>query len=100
MKGGGMMTTITAKIQIYTNESQAESLRLTSRAYQKACNWLSEKVFVSKNLNQVQLNNLFYKELRHLFGLKSQMAQHLLTLPSICPASQMPESDVLKIRNC
>jgi len=78
VKGGGMMTTITAKIQIYTNESQAESLRLTSRAYQKACNWLSEKVFVSKNLNQVQLNNLFYKELRHLFGLKSQMAQSVM----------------------
>lgn len=72
------MTTITAKIQLYVNESQAESLRLTSRGYQKACNWLSEKVFVSKNLNQIQLNNLFYQELRQRFGLKSQMAQSVM----------------------
>ena len=72
------MTTITAKIQLYVNESQAESLRLTSKTYQKACNWLSEKVFVSKNLNQLQLNNLYYKELRQRFGLKSQMAQSVM----------------------
>ena len=71
MKGGENMTTITAKIQLYVDESQAESLRLTIKTYQKACNWLSEKVFVSKNLNQIQLNNLYYKELRQRFGLKS-----------------------------
>lgn len=78
MKGGESMLTVTAKIQLYVNESQAESLRLTSKAYQKACNWLSEKVFGSKNLNQVQLNNLFYQELRRIFGLKSQMAQSVM----------------------
>ena len=72
------MTTITAKIQLYVNESQAESLRLTSKTYQKACNWLSEIVVVSKNLNQLQLNNLYYKELRQRFGLKSQMAQSVM----------------------
>lgn len=78
VKGGENMTTITAKIQLYVNESQAESLRLTIKTYQKACNWLSEKVFVSKNLNQIQLNNLYYKELRQRFGLKSQMAQSVM----------------------
>ncbi|CEA03651.1 hypothetical protein BN1050_01639 [Metalysinibacillus saudimassiliensis] len=72
------MPTITAKIQLYVNESQAEILRLTSKTYQKACNWLSEKVVVSKNLNQRQLNNLYYKELRQRFGLKSQMAQSVM----------------------
>lgn len=72
------MITMTAKIQLYVNESQAESLRLTSKAYQKACNWLSEKVFSSKNLNQAQLNKLFYQELRQQFGLKSQMAQSVM----------------------
>ena len=78
MKGGEEMVTITAKIQLYVNESQAESLRLTSRAYQKACNWLSGEVFCSKNLNQMQLNKLFYHELRQRFGLKSQMAQSVM----------------------
>ena len=72
------MTTITAKIRIYVTEEQEESLRITSKAYQKACNWLSEKVFNSKNLNQAQLNKLFYKELRDTFGLKSQMAQSVM----------------------
>ena len=72
------MTTITAKIQIYVTDHQEESLKITSRAYQKACNWLSEKVFSSKNVNQAQLNNLFYKELRDTFGLKSQMAQSVM----------------------
>lgn len=78
MKGGESMITITAKIQLYVNKSQAESLHLTSKAYQKACNWLSESVFCSKNLNQVQLHNLFYQELRQRFGLKSQMAQSVM----------------------
>lgn len=72
------MLTITAKIQIYTNSEQVESLRITAKAYQKACNWLSEKVFTSKNLNQSQLNALYYRDLRNRFGLKSQMAQSVM----------------------
>ncbi|CEA05116.1 hypothetical protein BN1050_02316 [Metalysinibacillus saudimassiliensis] len=78
------MPTITAKIQLYVNESQAESLRLTSKTYQKACNWLSEKVVVSKNLNQRQLNNLYYKELRQRFGLKTDCLQEQQLFSNYC----------------
>jgi putative transposase len=72
------MATVTAKIQIYVSHSDAESLTMTSNAYRKACNWLSGKVFETKELNQRNLNTLYYKELRNTFGLKSQMAQSVM----------------------
>ena len=72
------MATVTAKIQIYVSDSDAESLTLTSNAYRKACNWLSGKVFETKECNQRNLHALYYKELRNTFGLKSQMAQSVM----------------------
>ncbi len=72
------MVTITAKIQIYVSDNQADSLRITTNAYRKACNWLSKIIFETKNLNQVNLNNLYYLDLRNQFGLKSQMAQSVM----------------------
>lgn len=72
------MATITAKIQIYVPRTDEESLRITTQAYQKACNWLSEQVFQTKELNQRNLNNLYYSQLRNQFALKSQMAQSVM----------------------
>ncbi len=72
------MSTITAKIQIYVSVEQSESLRITTNAYRKACNWLSKHVFETTNLNQSKLNNLHYSDLRNQFGLKSQMAQSVM----------------------
>ncbi|WP_437177654.1 RNA-guided endonuclease TnpB family protein [Halalkalibacter nanhaiisediminis] len=70
--------TLTAKIQIYVSDNQTESLKITTNAYRKACNWLSKHIFETKNLNQVKLNDLYYKPLRNLFDLKSQMAQSVM----------------------
>ncbi len=72
------MSTITAKIQNYVSNYQSESLRVTINAYRKACNWLSEHVFETKNLNQSKLNHLYYSDLRNQFELKSQMAQSVM----------------------
>ncbi|MDK7386075.1 transposase, partial [Bacillus pacificus] len=72
------MPTITAKIQIHVSDNQAESLKITTNAYRKACNWLSKHIFETKNLNQVNLNNLYYSDLRNQFRLKSQMAQSVM----------------------
>lgn len=72
------MTTVTAKIQIHVTPQQSKALKRTSETYQTACNWLSEKVFETKNLNQAQLNTLYYQDLRNIFGLKSQMAQSVM----------------------
>jgi len=73
-----ILSAITAKIQIYVSDHQAESLKITTNAYRKACNWLSNHIFETKNLNQVNLNNLYYSDLRNQFGLKSQMAQSVM----------------------
>lgn len=78
MKGGEIMTTITAKIQIFVPDHQVEHLKVTMDIYRKACNWLSNHVFETKNLNQVKLNHLYYSDLRQHFGLKSQMAQSVM----------------------
>lgn len=78
MKGGEFMTTITAKIQIFVPDYQVEHLKVTMDTYRKACNWLSNHVFETKNLNQVKLNHLYYYDLRQHFGLKSQMAQSVI----------------------
>ncbi|MBM7648719.1 IS605 OrfB family transposase [Bacillus ectoiniformans] len=72
------MSTITAKIQIYVSKDQAESLNITTNAFRQACNWLSKHIFETKNLNLVKLNELYYKPLRNLFDLKSQMAQSVM----------------------
>lgn len=72
------MVTITVKIQIYVSDDQARSLKITTNAYRKSCNWLSKHIFETKNLNQAKLNDLYYRQLRNLFGLKSQMAQSVM----------------------
>ncbi|CAH1056391.1 RNA-guided endonuclease InsQ/TnpB family protein [Paenibacillus pseudetheri] len=72
------MSTITAKIQIYVPDEQVDSLVITTNAYRKACNWLSAKVFETKELNQAKLNSSFYTLLRETFYLKSQMAQSVM----------------------
>lgn len=78
MKDGEIMSTITAKIQVYVSDKQAQSLTSTTNAYRKASNWLSGHIFETKNLNQVKLNKLYYSDLRNQFGLKSQMAQSVM----------------------
>lgn len=52
-----IMSTITAKIQIYVSNHQAECLKTTTDAYPEAYNWLPKHVFETKNLNQASLNN-------------------------------------------
>ena len=94
------MTTITAKIQIFVPDNQVEHLKVTMDIYRKACNWLSNHVFETKNLNQVKLNHLYYSDLRQHFGLKSQMAQSVMktviarcmricTIPKCVPAKRL-----------
>ena len=72
------MSTVTAKIQIYVNSDQEKSFKKTMFQIQEACNWMSERIFEEKILNQMHLHSMFYKDLRSNFGLKSQMSQSVM----------------------
>lgn len=73
-----MQIALTAKVQVKTTPEQQEQLDATMEAYRKACNHVSKYIFRTHNLKQASLNETLYRELRDLFGLKSQMAQSVL----------------------
>lgn len=70
--------TVTAKVQIATSENDRALLDKTLSAYRDACNFASEYVFRTHDLQQFSLNKVLYIILREKFGLKSQMAQSVL----------------------
>lgn len=70
--------TVTAKVQIVTTENDRALLDKTLSAYRDACNFASEYVFRTHDLQQFSLNKALYITLREKFELKSQMAQSVL----------------------
>ena len=65
---------VTAKVQIHPERSVRKTLDRSMVQYSLACDRISEVVFKTHNLNQAQLQEQLYEELRDRFGLKSQMA--------------------------
>ena len=65
---------VTAKIQIHPERSVLKALDRSMVQYSLACDRISEVIFKTHNLNQAQLQEQLYEELRDEFGLKSQMA--------------------------
>lgn len=65
---------VTAKVQIHPERSVRKSLDRSMGQYSLACDRISEVIFQTHNLNQAQLQEQLYEELRERFGLKSQMA--------------------------
>ena len=70
--------TITAKIQIYVSKQNKVLLDKTLSAYRNACNFVSEYIFRTHDLQQFSLNKALYSALRTELGLKSQMAQSVI----------------------
>lgn len=73
-----MQFTVTAKVQIIATDEDRALLDRTMDTYREACNYASDYVFRTHDLNQASLNKALYKDLRSRFGLKSQMAQSVL----------------------
>lgn len=69
-----MLSTITAKVQVYLTDSDKVLFANTMKAYTEACNYVSEYVFVTKELNRKKLQDALYYRLRERFGLRSMMA--------------------------
>ena len=65
---------VTAKVQIHPEHQVRKSLDRSMAQYSLACDRISEVIFKTHNLNQAQLQEQLYDELRDKFGLKSQMA--------------------------
>lgn len=65
---------VTAKVQVHPERSVRKSLDRSMVQYSLACDRISEVIFKTRNLNQAQLQEQLYEELRDRFGLKSQMA--------------------------
>ncbi len=70
--------TVTAKIQICPDNAEKEILYQTMKAYQSACNFVSEHIFKTHNLKQMSLNKKLYYDLREKYHLRSQMAQSVI----------------------
>ncbi|MGO1713261.1 MAG: RNA-guided endonuclease InsQ/TnpB family protein, partial [Senegalia sp. (in: firmicutes)] len=73
-----MELTVTAKIKINPDSNQINLIKDTLFAYRRACNFVSEIVFETKNLVQTSLHKIVYKTLREKYTMRSQMAQSVM----------------------
>lgn len=69
-----MELTKTAKVQIYTSESDKTLLLDSMRAYSYACNYISHYIYTTKDLSQVSVQKHTYNTVRSEYHLPSQMA--------------------------
>ncbi len=70
-----MKTTLTAKLKLVTTPDQFTALRATQLAYRAALNYVSAYSFAhGKTSNGKRLQKATYGNMRHQFGLPSQMA--------------------------
>lgn len=73
-----MEQTLTAKLKILPDPSDAQLLIDTMHAYSAACDFVSSYVFLFHDLSLSSLNRELYRIVRERFGLRSQMAQSVL----------------------
>ena len=64
----------TAKIQIHPQADDIQLLLDSMKAYAKACTFVSDYVFTSKDLSQVSVQKHTYTKVREEYNLPSQMA--------------------------
>ena len=64
----------TAKLQIYTSDSEKALLLESMRAYADACNFISHYIYTTKDLSQVSVQKHTYNTIRTQYHLPSQMA--------------------------
>jgi len=70
--------TITAKLLLKPTAEQKIMLAEAGRAFSKACNYVSDIIFDTQNLNQFKLQDQAYEPLRGKYGMPSQMAINVI----------------------
>lgn len=69
-----MQQTVTAKLQILVNPSDAQVFCDTMKVYSNACNYVSDYIYKTHNLSRYSVQKDTYTQMRETYGLRSQMA--------------------------
>ena len=70
-----MNQTVTAKLKILVDPSDAELLHNTMKTYSEACDYVSKHIFNTHDLPIGSLQENLYHDIRSKYKLPSQMAQ-------------------------
>ena len=73
-----MELNITAKLLLHPTAEQKILLLESGKAFSKACNYVSDIVYDTHNLNQPKLQEATYETLRGKYGMPSQMACNVI----------------------
>lgn len=63
----------TISIKLIPNETQQNQLLETMERFNDACNYISQKIFETKRFNKIEIQKLYYHQLREKFCLPSQL---------------------------
>lgn len=70
-----MAVSIVAKVKIVPTEIQEILLLCTMKVYAEACDYVSDYIFKTKELNKNKINKALYHDVRKRFNLGAQMTQ-------------------------
>lgn len=87
---------LTLQIQLLPSAEQAVALRETLARFNEAASWLAEKAFALRSANKIELQKLFYKEIRDVFGLSAQMTVRCIA--QVCEAYKRDKKKLPKFR--
>jgi IS605 OrfB family transposase len=75
---------LTLQTQLLPDGDQAKKLSATMQAFNAAANWLAGEAFRLKTANKVELQQLYYRQLRDDFGISAQMT--IRCIAQVCEA--------------
>src|SRR5262245_8135336 len=75
---------LTLQTQLSPDGNQAKKLSATMRAFNTAADWLAGEAFRLKTANKVELQQLYYRQLRDDFGISAQMT--IRCIAQVCEA--------------
>ena len=81
---------LTLQTQLLPDGDQAKKLSATMRAFNAAADWLAGEAFRLKTDNKVELQQLYYRQLRDDFGISAQMA--IRCIAQVCEAYSRDKS--------
>src|SRR6266498_674264 len=75
---------LTLQTQLLPDGDQVKKLSATMQAFNTAADWLAGEAFRLKTANKVELQQLYYRQLRDDFGISAQMA--IRCIAQVCEA--------------